>query len=1023
MQQNLLRYHYAAVIESVSLVLTMNPCPNRCNQPLFSRIRHPHLLLPMTTVFDTYRQTVSPVLLLAACLLLAFGVTRAGADEVIATDSTAPMTVTSPSGRDDAAADPSPASTSTPAAAPVADTQPRAEPLKSATDRANQLPIKAIETLDRVEQQNQLSNNPLCPELNPTQSGFGYEVFKPSAALITEGAIDDSYLVNPGDEIVVSIWGEMTQTLNLEVTREGFIDLPEGGGRIQTNGISLQTLRPKIIQALSQIYASFINAVDPSKSTAFVDIQLGKLRPQTVFVLGEVRSQGAYQVSPGMANVINLINNAKGVCPGGSLREIRIQRGNGHIDTVDLYGFFLSGDIDLQKIRLRPGDSISVPLKRKSVTIEGQVLRPQNYEIIGDEGLRKLVELAGGFSPDAYLKQVQLKRFEINRGEVLMDVDLEEILRNPAKDLPLINGDTVSIGKNVQVRKNTVSIKGDGITRAGTYEWTPGMMLSDLISKASGLREYAFLDRADLIRTEDDFSKKLMVLRLSDFYKRDENGTFALIGTPDKNLALHEMDEVVIQSAFGIVGKDPNVSLEGHVKEPGRFVLARGMKLYDLIFARGGFQDESFRKSTFLKSAHIFRRVPGELGQKILSFDLGALLNNDASANLPLENEDVIHIFSADEMRAPLFISIDGLVKKPGKIPMAEGLTLEDAIMIAGGLRPDAVKIEALISRSYRDAVDPNAILETEAITHRIPIDIQQFSNLPREQRIPLKPADRVTVRALPGWERSASVLIEGEVTEPGNYSLIEKNELLSTLIRRAGGLKENALPEGATVQRAKPSLNTGASPETGAESYRIPINLRAAMNEPGGTDDLVLQADDRIVIPSNPGVVEVRGAVRQALSLQHKPGRTLDEYIELCGGYLEKADAVSTRIFTANGAAFTLKSPSRGKKGKETTVSQDIPPGSVVEVPFIRATQQLQTVEVKGAVTKPVLIQHIEGAPLGYYLNLSGGFTPDADLDKISVLLPDGGLLVKAGDKPFNPVLPGGSQIMVTTKSMVTPK
>lgn len=205
--------------------------------------------------------------------------------------------------------------------------------------------------------------------------------------------------------------------------------------------------------------------------------------------------------------------------------------------------------------------------------------------------------------------------------------------------------------------------------------------------------------------------------------------------------------------------------------------------------------------------------------------------------------------------------------------------------------------------------------------------------------------------------------------------------------------------------------------------SYRIPVNIRAALDKPRGADDIVLKEDDRIVVPSNPGVVEVRGAVNRELSLKHKPGRTLAEYVELCGGYLDKADIANIRVYTANQTALPFKIAYRGKKGRTLGgVTPDIPPGSVIEVPFIRATQQLQVVDVKGAVNKPALIQHIAGAPLGYYLNLSGGFAPDADLESISVLLPDGGLLVKAGNQPFNPVIPGGSQIMVTKKTLTAP-
>ncbi|WP_460028567.1 SLBB domain-containing protein, partial [Methyloparacoccus murrellii] len=430
--------------------------------------------------------------------------------------------------------------------------------------------------------------------------GFGYETFSSGGLPINQGPVDDLYLLSPGDEIVVSIWGQLVETLNLVVSDEGFIDLPDNGGRIQTNGVTLRDLKPKVVQALSQIYAAYINAVDPPKSTAFVDIRVGKLRKLSILVVGEVNKPGAYTVSAGVANVINMLHNAGGVKTGGSLREIRIRRSNGKVDTVDLYGFLLTGDIDYRTIRLQPGDYIVVPLKQRSVTIEGEVRRPNQYEMIGNEGIRELLKFAGGFTPDAYLRQTQIKRYELNRGEIYLDVDLDRIVADPHEDYPLMDGDVIRIARNVQVRKNVVSIKGDGIIRPGTYEWQPGMTLNDLVQKAEGLREYAFLDRADLIRTENDFSKKLTVISLKALYTRNVSGNFDFSGNQGDNIPLREMDEVIIQSAYGMAGKERFVAMEGHVKEAGKFVLAKDMTLYDLIFARGGFQDAAFRKATFL---------------------------------------------------------------------------------------------------------------------------------------------------------------------------------------------------------------------------------------------------------------------------------------------------------------------------------------------------------------------------------------------------------------------------------------
>ena len=1034
--------------------------------------------------------------------------------------------------------------------------------------------------------------------------GFGYDTFS-AGPLITEGPINDQYLISPGDEIVVSIWGRIVETMNLTVSAEGYIELPDQGGRILTNGVSLRELKPRIVQALSQIRAAYISATDPSKSTAFVDVRLGKLRKLPIYVVGEVNKPGVYTVDPGVANVINLLHNAGGVRQTGTLREIIVRHGTGKTNRVDLYDYLLNGNIDASKIHLVPGDSIMVPLKKKAVTIKGEVRRPNTYEMVGDEGMRELINFAGGFNPDAYLKQSQIRRFEINRGEVIMDIDLGQVA-DAAGNMSLMDGDVVTVAKNIQVRKNSVSIKGEGITRAGTYEWTPGMKLADLIAKAEGLREYAYLDRADLIRTEDDFSKKLTVLSLNDLYRRGDNGQFLFTDNSEKNIPLREMDEIVVQSAYGMQGKDPQVTLKGHVKEPGKYPLAKDMTLYDLLFARGGFQDATFRKSTYLARAHIFRTVQGEVGKEILNFNLGELLDNkDSSANLSLEEDDVIHIYASqelakqqmvkieglvdrpgdypyaenmslrdllvvagglrpgtergeaiiarpdiegnsrsmvvpistdytrlpkeqrtllqpgdkitlvglagqdrfvslegyvktpgkfiltkdmtlhdlvstrggfqdltfrrkafpdmahifrkisgengtriipfnlgallddkpdanqaleeddviriysyEEMRTPLSVRIDGLVKKPGSFPLAEGMSLEDLIMMAGGLLPEAFRVEAAIARSEKvDSTDAGALLMT---TLKVPVSFKDYASLPAERRTLLKADDRVTLRAVPGWEKVPSVQVEGEVNEPGNFTLQGEAETVSSLILRAGGLKKQALPEGAIVKRKKGIVTM--SEQNSAEYYDITVNLPLALANPGSADDIVLKGDDRLFIPTNPGIVEVRGAVKRPLTLQHLPERSLEDYIALCGGYLDKADPANLTVFAANKVAITQQvrgetAKGGGKNRKLLAGKASIPAGSVIEVPFLRETERMMTVEVKGAVAKPALIQHIEGAPLGYYLNLSGGFSHDADLDQISVLLPDGGLLVKTGNQPFNPIIPGGSLIMVSGK------
>lgn len=837
------------------------------------------------------------------------------------------------------------------------------------------------------------------------EGGFGYDYFSATGG-VTDGPIDDDYLLSPRDEVVVTLWGELNETMNLTVGDQGFIELPEDGGRIQANGVRLRDLRPLVIRALSQIRAGYVNAQDESKSTAFVDIRLGRIRPMVFSVVGEAVKPGAYPVSAAAANVINLLNLAGGVRPTGTLREIRIKRADGRTDTVDLYGFFLRGDLDARELRLQPGDYVLVPLKRRAASVEGQVRRPMTYELLPTDGLRALVDLAGGFAPDASLRQAQLRRTEPNVGDVVRDLDLVALLGNPAGDLALQDGDTLVIPRNVQVRQNVVTVRGEGVVRPGTYEWTPGMRLSDLLAKADGLREHAFLDRADLVRTEDDFSKRLVSFALAGLYQRAPDGTFTLQDDPERNFALREMDEVTVQSAWGLAGRDKTVTLQGHVKEPGPTTLAQGMTLHDLLFMRGGFQDPDFRKLAYPEVGHLMRRVPGSVGTKLVPFHLGRVLADAPGADLVLEDGDVVRVYAFDDLSVRPDVRVDGVVKSAGTFPYAESMTLRDAILLAGGLRPDVVRAEAVVARTVDGRADRADAAATQETTVVVPIGNGLAPGADgAAASFVLTPYDRVTIRHQRGWEPLPTVTLRGEIAYPGSYTMPHRGERLTQAIERAGGLREQAFPQGAVLRRL--SAVVSLAERDSAARTEVTISLADALAAPGGPADLMLTDGDELFVPSSAGTVAVQGAVQRPMTLQHRGTMKLSDYLAQCGGILEKADAKRITITAPNNASTLV------------AAGQDPVPqaGSTVVVPLQRETERMQVVEVKGAVAKPALMQHVEGATLGYYLGLCGGYTPNADVDRVVVVLADGRILEREPGKPFNPGIPAGAMIVVTAR------
>jgi protein involved in polysaccharide export with SLBB domain len=848
---------------------------------------------------------------------------------------------------------------------------------------------------------------------------FGYDIFRQPAEPILEGSIDDQFVLSPGDEIAISVFGQLNLSYVVTVSEEGYIEIPDEGGRIPTNGVSLRELKQRVTVNLSRIYSAYINPQNPAQSTATVDVKLVKVRKIVVYVLGEVKNQGAYTISAGAATLINLLNNAGGVKETGSLREIKIRRSDGAIDTVDFYDLLISGKIDSKKTQIRYGDYIIVPVKVKSVSIKGEVKRAGLYEAVGNEGLKDLIRFAGGLSPNAYLKRAQVKRNEINAGEKFLDLDLASLLADPAKDFILADGDEATLFPNIVVRRPLVEIQGSGVKRPGVYQFNQGMTIKDLIDRAEGLKEDVYLARADLVRTADDFSKRLTIFSLQDLYRQEQPGRIVFAGQPDKNFPLVELDVIMTYSSFEMTGKDKLVRLDGHVKQPGEYVLAENMSLYDLIFSRGGFQDEDFKTRTYLELGHVFRKVPGEVEERVIPFNLGKLLAGEASANMALEGFDRVVVYTYEILATKPQITIEGLVNRPGNYPLSENLTLEDLILIAGGLRQDAYKVEAVIGRTGKKAGGEGAgEVKEEAegadagakksLTILVPVE-PGFALLPPEKKTRLEVFDRITVRNLPGYEPQPVVSVEGQVVYPGNYSLESLNERTSGVVRRAGGLKSDALAEGAVLFRRQDIVEM--TRETQALPEKVAINLKGALDNPGGEDDLIMRNGDRLFIPYNPGTVDVRGAVRNPAIFQHQKGKGLKYYLDLSGGYGKDADKGGTVVYHPNGMA--------ARRGFLS--GPEILPGSVVVVPFKGEDKEFERVEVRGAVKNPIIVQYRKGERLKYYIDLGGGLKEEADADNIVVHFGEGEAVESRGAALFNPTIPTGSVIEVPYRTMTT--
>ena len=310
-------------------------------------------------------------------------------------------------------------------------------------------------------------------QINIFDKYFGYDIFKGNPEVFQStsfGAVDPDYLIGPGDEIIVMLWGETQFRQVMTVDREGFVFVPEIG-QVFVNGLNLNLLESKLFRVLSQSYAS----LNPSgrKATTFLDISLGNLRPLRIQVLGEIKQPGAYTVSPS-TTLFSALYYFNGPTELGSLRDIRLIRNNKKVISIDFYDYLLTGKKPKDE-KLQLDDVVFIPKRGKTITINGEINRPGIYELKENETFKDLIQMAGDLKITAYLDRAQIDRvmpFNKRENEYLerfyVDVSLKDIYKSDSL-FNIQDGDIIKIFSIKDMRMNYVSIKG-AVARPGTYD-------------------------------------------------------------------------------------------------------------------------------------------------------------------------------------------------------------------------------------------------------------------------------------------------------------------------------------------------------------------------------------------------------------------------------------------------------------------------------------------------------------------------------------------------------------------------
>lgn len=409
---------------------------------------------------------------------------------------------------------------------------------------------------------------------------FGYDIFSRPSRFDPSDLmpVGPDYLLGPGDELKVSIWGKVNTDVTVAIDRDGKVNLGEFGV-LHLAGMSFSEARDYLLQELARYYKT---------SEVRMNVSLGALSSMRVFVVGKAASPGSYTVSS-MSTLLNALIAAGGPGKAGSMRGIRVNRGGKTVATFDVYDLLLRGD-KKGDIRLMPDDVIFIPPAGDLVAVAGFVKAPGIYELKGESTAKEVLEMAGGTSELAFSGRLKIDR--ISDGKL---ISLESAFDGPGADTGVRPGDLITVFDAVPEKK-VVRLTG-AVGREGLYGVSDGLTVSGLIKLAGGLKPFAFDREAELTRVRPTPSGPETTKVVIDIQK-------ALAGDPAHDIAL-EADDYLFVRAVPEWQLYRTVTIKGEVRFPGVYTIERGETVHSLITRAGGFTEKAYLKGAFFTRASV----------------------------------------------------------------------------------------------------------------------------------------------------------------------------------------------------------------------------------------------------------------------------------------------------------------------------------------------------------------------------------------------------------------------------------
>ena len=820
----------------------------------------------------------------------------------------------------------------------------------------------------------------------PSASVYGHQFFRDGSFRFyqktDEIPVTDNYVLGTGDQVQLEVWGYRYWSKTYVVSQSGSIDI-EGYQKIFVKGVSLQKVRELVGSRLG------LGGQESSFS-----VTVTRPRMVSVNIFGEVFSPGTYTI-PATNGAFNVLVSMGGPTDIGSVRNIYIKRDGKIRDSFDLYEYY--ADVKHQReVYLQNNDYIIVAPVANLVNVGGAVRRPGRYELKNGETMADLIRFAGGLQPNAFLKDILVRRIHNNEYEV-MSLNYDSLLK-AKKNFVMTGGESVEIKFIGMDNQFMVQISG-AVSVPGHYKVKKGMRISSMLKNANGLTSDAFTERGFLVRTSKNLEKKYMSFNPGEAIAKP--GTAA-------DLELEDRDTIVIYRLTDL-RKFNDVRIDGSVRRPFQKQFIAGLKLGEMFFMAGGLNDEADEKSGFIM------RTDANFNKRLIAFKPEDVKPGNEWFDFEIMPKDEITVYSKTAFKRNYSLSVTGPVKAGGTFAYSENTRVSDLINLAGGIETKTFKSRAIVV--HTDLETGYQSLKTVNLA-------EVLENPESKDNIVLQKNDVLQLFDLSELKNDFEVSIYGPVRREGQYVYAE-NMTLQNLIDAAGGLE--FITAGTTVEVVRNFFF-----KDGKYQFLKPQVLNTTITSNLSFDDrlvnMQLQPFDKVFVRRNPNFVPLKlvyidGAVNYPgyYALQSENDK-LASIIKRAGGYRPNANPNSSRLRRAQGPGDTidivLKTP-KAMSDRKSRFNHIMKNGDHIYIPYTDNLVYL-TGDLNKQTPNDIGAYYLRNKRAKFYIKFfGGGFTNTSDKKKV-VVVHQGGRRVATRNYVFFKVYPKikpGSTIVVNNR------